>query len=93
MTAKTRRRDHHPRAYAVVTTHDASLTLGEGDIRRFESILEASKALVHSTAPYCAIVYDDGHHEARELNDRETAVLDRVLAAHDTTLDDCHDDA
>jgi hypothetical protein len=53
------------------------MTLGEGNIRHFPTVLAAANALVKAPEPYKQIIYDNGE-EARELNEREQQMLEHV---------------
>ncbi len=70
-------RRHDSRPYKLVVTSDPNLTLGEGRIRHYPSLLAAANAFVKDPSAYKQIVYDDGHC-ARELDEREEALLERV---------------
>jgi hypothetical protein len=85
--SRTRRRsprrkrasEHAQRPYKLITTNDPSLTLGEGNIRHFPTVLAAANALVKAPEPYRQVIYDNGV-EARELDQREQALLERVCS-------------
>jgi hypothetical protein len=71
-----RRTASHTRPYVLITTTNANVETAE-HARRYPTMLAAANAFVHSTAPYKAIVHDDGHR-TRELDRREEAMLVRV---------------
>jgi hypothetical protein len=69
------RRNSKP--YRLCSTDDPNLTLGEGPIRHYGSMLEAANAFVRDPVPYKQVIYDDGC-QARELNDCEQQQLEHV---------------
>lgn len=72
-----RSRAHDRRPYKLIVTDDPTRTLGECPTRHYRTLLDAANAFVKTREPYRQILYDIGH-EARELNEREQALLDRV---------------
>jgi hypothetical protein len=63
--------------YRLIATDDPDRTFGEGHMRYFPTMLDAANAFVKASEPYKTIVYDDGC-VARELDDREQRLLERV---------------
>jgi hypothetical protein len=63
--------------YKLIVTDDPNLTLGEGRIRHYETMLDAANAFAKAPAPYKAILWDNGH-QVRELDEREQALLTHV---------------
>ncbi len=74
---QTRGRSRPRRPYKLITTDDPELTLGDGRIRHYPTLVAAANAFANTTEPYRTIIYDDGHH-ARELNAQEDALLEHV---------------
>jgi hypothetical protein len=75
-----KRLDEHARPWKVIVTDDPHLTLGEGTIRHYPTMLAAANAFAKAPEPYKQVVYDDGR-EARDLNRREQQFLEAVCAA------------
>lgn len=63
--------------YKLIVTDDPDQTLGEGRIRHYRTMLQAANAFAKAREPFKTVIYDNGHG-ARELNDREEALLVRV---------------
>jgi hypothetical protein len=59
-----------PGPYKVILSHDARLTLGDGEMHHFSTMLAAANYFAKAAAPHKACVYDDGC-EARDLNPHE----------------------
>jgi hypothetical protein len=68
------------RPYKLITTDDPNVTLGEGEIRHYPSMLDAARAFVRDPAPFRQVIFDDGC-VARELDDRERVLLEGVCDA------------
>ncbi len=58
-------------------TDDPNLTLGEGKIRHFPTMLAVANAFANAPEPFKQVIYDDGQ-EARELDQREQRMLEAV---------------
>jgi hypothetical protein len=75
-----------PRPWVVVTAHDCTLTLGEGEKHRYATPFEAFCAFAHDDSPFKACLYDNGH-TIRELNRRERDLLEEVCRGHGVTIE------
>jgi hypothetical protein len=60
-----------PRPWRLITTDDTNLTLGEGEMSQYGTLVEAVNAFMRAEAAGKTILYDDGL-EARELTPRES---------------------
>jgi len=58
--------------YRLIVTHDPDQTFGQGEMRYYQSLIEATNAFVKAREPFKTVIFDDGH-EARELNNRGAA--------------------
>jgi hypothetical protein len=63
--------------YRLITTHDPTQTWAEGEMRYYETLLEAANAFVKTPDPYKIINWDDGH-QARDLTPREDQLVRNV---------------
>lgn len=74
------RRSHVAAAkpWKLITSDDPNLTLGEGRMRHYKTLIEAANALAKTPEPHCQIVYDNGYDEQRFLTAREQRFLDAV---------------
>jgi hypothetical protein len=70
-----------PRPYRLITSDDPCKTLGQGEVRHFERLIDACVAFVKSPEPYKQILYDDGCL-ARELTRSEQWILESVCGFH-----------
>jgi hypothetical protein len=65
--------------YLLITSHDASLPLGEGDAEPFATLLAECNAFAKADAPHKRVIYDDGHM-VRDLNVHEERMLHDVCS-------------
>jgi hypothetical protein len=63
--------------YRLISTDDPCRTLGQGEVRNFATMIDATNAFAKTTEPCKTVIYDDGC-TARELNDREQWLLEHV---------------
>ena len=68
-------------SYRLITTDDPAHMFREGEVRFFDSMLDAANAFATETAPYKTVLYDDGC-QARELDGREQRLLEKVCDLH-----------